>query len=140
MFRGIIVLLLLATTPLQAAIHRWVDDNGVVHYSDREPTSHKAPTREIKLSPSSEVKQESAVAAPSDLTEENEENRPPREGEYFKDEAKKACEDSKLLLKNAQSEQQLYLRDDDGSRRYIDDKERQEYLDKLNANIIEYCQ
>lgn len=132
MLQRMIILLLLTTTPLQAAIHRWVDENGKVHYSDSPPAQTQTDT--IKLPPAPKVVQPAPKKA-----EDAEQERPPKEGEYFKDEAKKACDESKQRLEKAESEQQLFHRNSDGTRRYMSDEQKQEYLQKLRDNIKEYC-
>ncbi len=50
----IFVLLCVASLPLSAAgIHRWVDSNGKVHYSDKPPSGQSSKVVEIKRSISS---------------------------------------------------------------------------------------
>lgn len=45
----VLLLLTLICSPLQAEVYKWVDDQGKIHFSDKEPKSSSASKLELKI-------------------------------------------------------------------------------------------
>ena len=119
------IILLLTITLLSAPlladeVYRWVDEKGIVHYTDRKPKQYSKRIKTIKA-PASD-----AQAVASNDTEE----------------ATKAsrCTEYKKLLSDYEGAQSLSRRDADGSERLLTVTERTQLLDDTRKQIEAFCQ
>ena len=114
----LILLLLLAITPLQAAVHRWVDENGNVHYSDKAPAKQTSEKVEIKINAPDPVTQERLLRQ-KQVVESSQEAREEQK-EQQQAEAKEA-EQQKERCKSARA--QLHLAESGGRMFKMDENE-----------------
>lgn len=143
-------LLVLACTNTFAAISKWVDSDGQVHYSDQAPPSDVQP-KTLRSADDTQASQDaSSVAAPKTLAE--------REAELKKNEiAKKAaadkavqqqaaaaaqqanCANAQQNLSTLQSGIRIMETDADGQPGYMDDNQRAQRAAKAQNDISTYC-
>ena len=156
MSKFLLILLMLASANTFAAISKWVDAQGRVHYSD-QPPSREAKAEKLHSASDTEsaagisdVTATSAPAASKTIAE--------REAELKKaQQAKQAAADKaaqKQAAENAlkancataqenlitlQSGIRLVEVNANGERSYIDDTQRQQRIDKAQKDMSNYC-
>ena len=149
MSRFLLILLMLASTNTFAAISKWVDDQGQVHYSDRPPPPGTQPKT---LREDSNV-QDTESSSPSDAKTVAEreadlkKEKADKQSEADKAAQKKAAEDARKAscdsarenLRALQSGLRVMTVDANGEKSYMDDKERQQRIDKANQTISDNC-
>ncbi|MGD8380447.1 MAG: DUF4124 domain-containing protein [Gammaproteobacteria bacterium] len=134
---------LLAALPAAAAVYRWVDKDGNVHYSDK-PVTPQAQRTHIKSRPTdpkqasqsledlrnqaSDYRQQ--VQAQQQSTEDAEKARKEREAR-----CKKAREDLAKIL----PARKMYKLNDKGERVYQTDDERVKAVEKARERVNELC-
>lgn len=112
--------LLLALPAAASEVFRWVDENGVVHYSDR-PTREGAERLNVRTARPVEAPPQARVAAPA-AGEEGELFGEPDQAEM--DELRRAnCQAATDRLAQLLRSPRLFREGPDGSRRYLDDEE-----------------
>ena len=156
MSKFLLILLMLASTSTFAAISKWVDAQGQVHYSD-QPPPREAKAETLRSASGTEgtagtsgVTATSAPAAPKTIAE--------REAELKKDQQakkeaadkaaqKQAAEDALKVncataqenLRSLQSGVRVMEIDAKGERSYLDDTQRQQRIDKAQQDISNNC-
>jgi Domain of unknown function (DUF4124) len=147
MGKFLLILLMLATTNTFAAIIKWVDDQGQVHYSDQVPppgTQPKSLRQDSQDSPGSSPSATKTIAErEADLKKANAE----KQSAADKAAKKKATEDALRAncaiaqenLRSLQSGVRMMEIDANGERSYIDDAGRQQRIDKAQQDINNYC-
>jgi len=140
----ILLLLLIIATPLYAAVHRWTDENGNVHYSDRAPATQKEKS-EIHINVSKpdpttvERLQRQQEALKSNLLIRDDQNK---QQLADKEEAKQQleyCKQAKERLSILQNNSRVFAVDKEGNETFMEDSQRQEQVDKANEMIKKYC-
>lgn len=139
--RYLICLMLVVSTSLHAgAIHKWVDENGNVHYGDTPPIKVKtenisvqsAPSKPGKAQPRTSTEQASGAedagddgsAAPDNVSDEQ---------------AQSICESARNDLNIINTNNNIQLRKADGSSRYLSADEVEERRVSSQAQIDRYC-
>ena len=160
MSKFLLIILMLAYTDTFAAINKWVDDQGHVHYSDQPPPSNaKAKTLrstsdsegEGNATASSAPAAVSAPAAPKTIAEREAELKKSQKAKQeaahkalqkqAEEDVKKAsCATSQQSLRTLQEGIRIIEVDANGERSYMDDKQRQERIAKAQQDVATYCQ
>jgi len=149
MGRFLLILLMLATTNTFAAISKWVDDQGRVHYSDLPPP----PGTQQNILREESNTQDSASSSPSDVKTiadreaDLKKEKAGKQAEADKAAQKKAAEDARKAscdsarenLRTLQSGVRVMTVNANGEKSYMDDKERQQRIDQANKAISDYC-
>ena len=70
---GLLLLVTLAAAPASSQVYKWVDDNGVVNYSDQPPSNRKAEELDlnsvtVSVIETDKIDQRAAVAATSEVS------------------------------------------------------------------------
>ena len=142
----------LCASPVMAAeIYKYTDENGNVHYGDR-PSGNRA---EETVSVASQRTDNAAVQAAFNeryAPKPEPQNQAADSGEAEKEEklsraerraaaAERAqkCESYRARMETVITSRRLYREDENGERVYLEDNERQEARDKIQALIEEYC-
>ena len=147
----ICVLTLLLVTfvapPLDAAVYKWVDENGVTQYSATPPPDRAGTTVNIPPPPSSAVTEE-AVRKLEDRLEKSRE-RDAKNKEMAKNQAKKSaamerqslqkCRYAKENLHILQIQAPVFHLNDGGERVYVSDQERASRIQALQEQVTSYC-
>ena len=148
----LLILLMLCGTNSFAALNKWVDANGKVHYSDQPPPANVKTqilrTAPVDSAPSSAAA--SAPAAPKTIAE--------REAELKKAQLKKQaaaekaaqeqerekvikenCEASQRSLRTLQNGRRINEVNAAGERAYLTDEQIQQKIEKAERDVKTYC-
>jgi hypothetical protein len=149
MGKFLLILLMLASTNTYAAIMKWVDEQGQVHYSDRLPPPEVMP-RTLREDSNAQDSASSGASATKTIAErEAELKKEKAEKQSAADKAaqKKAAEDALRAncataqdnLRSLQSGVRIMEVNANGERSYIDDAQRQQRIAKAQQDIKDYC-
>ncbi len=154
MNKYLLILLMLSSAPAVAALNKWVDANGKVHYSDQPPPANvKAKTlRSAPATPDSvgDVAATSAPAATKTYAEREAEWKKAQQAkkeaadkatqeQARKEERKANCALSQQNLRTFQSGMPIAEVDASGERAYLDDTQRQQRIAKAQQDISNWC-
>lgn len=150
MNKYLVVFLMLACTNSFAAISKWVDSDGQVHYSDQPPPPDVR-QKTLRTEYGTEDSQSaSSAAAPKTLAEREAELKKSalaKKEAAEKDSQKQAaaavqqanCANAQQNLKTLQSGIRIMATDANGQPGYIDDSERDRRVAKAQGDISTYC-
>ena len=136
--RYLTYLVLVVSTSLNAgSIHKWVDENGNVHYGDAPPAKTKsesvhvlsAPNNPGKALPRLSVTDSPQPAAGGESGEQ----------EMSEDQASNICEAARQDLEIINTSTRIKLQQADGSIRYLDSAEIAERKTKSQAEVDRFC-
>ncbi|MDP2695380.1 MAG: DUF4124 domain-containing protein [Gallionella sp.] len=152
----LLILLMLASTTAFAALSKWVDADGKVHYSDQPPPANvKAKT--LRVTPeatapvsASGVAAASAPVAPKTIAEREAELKKAQQAkkeaadkaaqEQARIDAEKAdCAAAQQNLRALQEGMRMVEIDAKGERSYLDDEQRRQRIEKAQQEIKAYC-
>lgn len=126
---------LLLALPVSAnEIYRWVDDNGVVHYTDRPREGAERLT--IRTASPSTPARASTVAAPRG---EQSELMAEPDADQTAEIRSANCTSSRERLARLQRAPRLYREGEDGERLYLDDDERTLVLAEAQELVESWC-
>jgi hypothetical protein len=152
MSKFLLIILMLANATTFAAINKWVDGQGQVHYSDQPPPSEVRAKTLLSTSESDgNAAATSAPAAPKTIAEREAELKKSQKAKQeaankalqkqVSEDAKKAsCATSQQNLRTLQEGIRMVEVDANGERSYMDDKQRQERIAKAQQDVATYCQ
>ena len=144
------ILLLLAGLALQGhaqgGLYKWVDEKGVVHYSDTPPPGKAG--EKFRAKPQPPLDGNAATPARSRSWQEQlqdsnerrfqEENRQ-KEQQRKSREAAEKCQRARYALDALKRESPLYRVDKEGERKYMEDEERQRLTEGWQKQADTYC-
>jgi hypothetical protein len=135
-----------APREVQAAIYKWVDENGKVHYSDKAPADD-APEMDIESAPSTtgptltetqrKAKQQRLLDAFE--KERNDKEAAEAAAAQQKKELKSWCRQSREQLAQVRSAGYLYDYDEDGNTVVLSHEQRAAATKKYEDRIKKYC-
>ena len=139
------VLLVLAGTVQAAGVHRWVDDQGRVHYTDRPPDPGTE-TEQLRIAPAPAEDPELSARREKQrrfldaIAEERARERADAEARR-KEERRRAKNCSRIKRSVAQFEGGgvLYIQEENGDRHYLDEDERASTLEVLRRQQRQWC-
>lgn len=141
------MLLLLCSTTAFAALNKWVDAEGKVHYSDEQPPAN-VKSETLRTSPAAAPA--SAPAAPKSIAEREAELKKAQQAKKeasdraAQEQANKAIEQANCTaaqqnLRPLQEGGRIAEYDANGERRYLNDDERQQRIAKGQEDIKKWC-
>lgn len=150
MYRYLLLLMLLGCTSSFAAISKWVDADGQVHYSDEPPPANVQKKTLRGDDETQDTQGASGVAAPktlaereADLKKSEQAKKKAAESAALKqamDAAKQAnCANAQQNLRTLQSGVRIMGTDAKGQPGYIDDAERSQRTAKAQDDVNTYC-
>jgi hypothetical protein len=156
MSKFLLILLMLASANTFAAVSKWVDAQGRVHYSDQPPPPEaRAETLRSEsdtegTAGTSGVTATSAPAAPKTIAEREAELKKAQQAkqaaadkaakEQAAAEAVKAnCANAQQNLRNLQEGGRMVVVDANGERSYMDDTQRRQRIEKAQQEISNLC-
>jgi len=127
-------------------VFKWIDQDGVVHYSQLPSTEFDADT--IKTLPSPEVTPEQSKAIVDNLIQQQElaaeaeaENKHLKAEENEKNRLKtQYCHNTRADLQQYQNNPRALVRQTDGNIERIDETQRQARILELTNNLNKHCQ
>jgi len=140
--RYLIYLMFLASMTLNAGtIHKWVDEEGNVHYGDAPPVAAKTEGVRVQSAPSNPGKALPRLSTPK--SSENTGNGTTAAADNNnipEDQARLACEKAQEDLKVISNSDRVKLRSADGSTRYMTTEEIEERKLQSEADVERFCQ
>lgn len=154
--KHLLVLLMVCSTGSFAALNKWVDEKGKVHYSDQPPPAN---VKAQQLRPTvtaddpantGDTAAASAPAAPKTIAEREAELKKEQQAkqaaaekaaqEQARAEARKAdCEAAQQSLKTLQSDLRIIEMDAKGEQAYLTDEQRRQRIEKAQQSVDTYC-
>lgn len=156
MSKFLLILLMLSSANAFAAISKWVDAQGQVHYSDQPPPP-EAKAETLRSASGNEgtagtsgVTAASAPAAPKTIAEREAELRKAQQAkkeaadkaaqkQAATDAVKANCATAQQNLRTLQEGMRMVEIDANGERSYIDDTQRQQRIEKAQQEISNLC-
>ena len=156
MSKFLLILLMLTSANTFAAISKWVDAQGHVHYSDQPPPPEvkaeilHAPSDTDDTAGMSNISKTSATAATKTVAEQEIELRKAQQAkkeaadkaaqkQAAADAIKANCANAQQNLRNLQSGTRMTEVDANGETSYIDDTQRQQRIEKAQQQISNLC-
>jgi len=143
------IYLLLTSITSHAALNKWVDADGKVHYSDTAPADVKVKTLRSSAAPDA-ITPVSGVAAPKSLAE--------REAEWKKSQKSKVeaaqkaaqeqeaalvkqknCESARNNLSTYENSPAIVMYNEKGERAFMDDTARKQNIDEARKAVSSFC-
>lgn len=138
--RYLIYLMFLASMTLNAGtIHKWVDEEGNVHYGDAPPVAAKTEGVRVQSAPSNPGKALPRLSPPKS-SEDAASDTAPENGNVPEDQARIACDQAKEDLQVINNSNRIKLRAADGSTRYMTTEEIEERKTRSEADVERFCQ
>ena len=144
-----LIFLLMLPLMTQAAVYKWIDDEGNVHYGDRPTASEPSVEMEVddivtiptfggrNDSMSREEKRERLLQA---MEEDRLEKKQQREqNQALKQRNRKKCNLYRDRMRHYQRASGIYSLDEDGNRVYMSDADRASATKNLQKKIDKYC-
>jgi hypothetical protein len=156
MTKFLLILLVLASANTFAAVSKWVDAQGQVHYSDQPPPPEAKAEKLHSTSDAEDtgntgdIAKASAPAATKTLAEREAELKKAQQAkkeatdkaaqkEAAADALKANCANAQQNLRNLQSGERMVEIDANGERSFIDDTQRQQRIQKAQQEISNLC-
>ena len=150
MYRYLLVLMLLACTNAHAAISKWVDADGQVHYSDEPPPANVVQKTLRADDDTQDIQGSSGAAAPKTLAEREAdlkkaeiakkkaaESAAQKQAETAAQQAN--CANAQQNLRTLQSGIRIMEADANGQPGYISDADRAQRVANAQNDISTYC-
>lgn len=135
-----------------AAIYKWVDENGVTHYSEKPPSGKKTEQVPIQNKPAVPAAPVSQGASGLSTWQEKEadfqrrrvEQDVQRKKQDAVDQATTAersrnCIEARETLHALDQQRRIYRLNEKGERVYIDDKEREQTREQMRQLVEQHC-
>ena len=150
-----LIILLAVYSQASAEIYKWVDGQGVTHYSEKPPVSGKAKKIQLKKSESTAdlpgkpaednhennrsrlEKQQKLLRALSDDRQQEKEQR--QKAERMEKQRIRNCAISKDNLRRYESSSAVYKVDDQGKRILLPSSERDKSIQRARAEVKKWC-
>jgi hypothetical protein len=131
--RYLTYLVLVVSTSVNAgAIHKWVDENGSVHYGDAPPVKTKTESVRVQSAPSNPGKALPRLSTPD---KQGDGEQP----EVSEERASKICESARSDLSVITNSARVRLKMADGSERDMTDKEIADRKSRAQSEVDRYC-
>lgn len=127
-----------------AKIYRWVDENGMAHYSQNPPREHKSESVNIRAASkgtpsSSNIAAEKARQERKEAKTEEEDKKEETTPKQSPEEMAKFCQQSRTLLQQMNGNTNRRFEQDDGSYRKLTQEEIAGYKSQAQEGIQSYC-
>ena len=141
--RILLILSFFLIAPLQAGeIHKWVDENGNVHYGDAPPVNVSTQNVRVQSAPSNPGRTlPRLLSGDEDETGEAAANTGARSGPDPDDSPEEiACKNAREDLEVISSSARIRLQAADGTSRYMTAQEIADRKAQAEADVSQYCQ
>lgn len=143
------ICLFLTSMTSHAALNKWVDADGKVHYSDSAPTDVKVKTLRSSSAPDA-ITSVSSVSAPKTLAERDADwkksqkakEEVAQKAEQEKEAAlvkQKNCESARSNLAGYENSRAIVKYDANGERSFLDDAARNKTIEDARKTVSTYC-
>lgn len=125
--------MMISSSVFAAGIHKWVDENGGIHYGDKPPVSTVTDQVKVDSAPENPGKAlpriETGGATPDSGSSE----------EVPADQASAACDRAQSDLQVIKSSSRIKLKNADGSSRYMTTEEIKARQDSAQSDVETFC-
>jgi hypothetical protein len=144
-FSCLLVTIVMAQT---ASVYRWVDENGITHFTDLPPESADVQNTGIRYQRTNPAavqarlnqNQEAAQANRENLAEASERAAETREEKKISErERKERCQKAREQSTSYDTAHRLYRRTPDGGREYLSDDEIDKARSEADKSVSEWC-
>ncbi len=143
------IFLLITSFSTYAALNKWVDAEGKVHYSDSPPVDVKVQKIRTSVAPDS-ISSESGVTAPKSIAERDAEWKKEQKGKAEAEQKlakekeaadikQKNCESARSNLATLENSPVLVTYNEKGERTYMDDTSRKQRTDEARKSVSSFC-
>ena len=140
----LLVLATLTSSAWAGNFYRWVDEEGVTHYSESAPQGVNAEEVRTHRAPPSVTGRQPAEGTSDETRDERRDGAQQSRNEDTADtddEHSRNCEAHRANLELLEASPRVRIEDpESGEMRYLDDDERQQMLDETRREIEEHCQ
>ena len=144
---GLLALSALLPSVGQSEIYKWVDDNGVTHYSDRMGGAKNAQEIDVRIAPPPEDSETAAERAErfKQLNEAHREKKAEqrelaKERQAERSKKQQACNDAKKRLAKYQNHTRIYkVNPETGQKEYFTDDQYKSALNKAKSDVAKNC-
>jgi len=143
--KNIIILLLLVTSSVSAAIYKWTDSDGKVHFGDKPVDQSSATELNIKINNHTGVSHSSGRNKDREYLLKKIDERKQEDAEKSKEQRelnkknKQRCLNAKSKLQLQIQANSMYKMGPDGERTYLSDKQRAKRKKQIQKAIAKYC-
>ena len=131
---------LLSASVTAGSIHKWVDEDGNVHYGDAPPVTAKTESVRVQSAPSNPGRSLPRLSQPDGEGESaGTTAAADNAGPVPKDQAKIACDQAREDLKVIKNSSRIKLRSADGSTRYMTTEEIEQRKQQAEADVSQFC-
>ena len=125
------------------SVYRWEDENGVVHFGDREPTGRASEKVSVKTGQSRSDNERQSAQEQVQALDESQAERERREKETAVEEARRKqrearCETAQANLQAINSNARIRV-EEDGEQRYLSPEEIEEKKQQFEDIVSETC-
>ena len=133
------LILVISTTLSAGTSHKWVDENGNVHYGDSPPVKIKSQNVHVQSAPSNPGKALPRLKSSASGQQPGGDNSTGDQPQAFADQAQKICETARKDLQVISTSNRIKLAQADGTTRYLSDEEIAERKALSQAEVDRYC-
>ena len=130
-------------SPATAQVYQWKDSSGRTVISDTPPPSGAKGSRTISTAPTAAPAPKAAAEKDMDFRKRRQEARQKAEDEAKEQAAaagrKENCEQARIELATLESGERLMIRDDKGEKRFMEDAQRRQEMERARRIIAEGC-
>ena len=144
MMRWLLLGLFLPLAASAQGLYKWVDEKGVVHYSDKPPAGQSG--RKLDVSPQPPLGEQAPPRSrgwQEQLQDSNErrfqEEKQQKEAQQKAQVAEQKCQNARSALDTLKRERPLYRVDKEGGRSYVEDEERRRLIEGWQKQADAYC-
>lgn len=135
------------STSATAAVYKWTDADGSIHFGDQPPAAQKTENINIATPPrssSSEIPKESVKERQEKLLKTMDEEKAAKQKAQEKQakldaENKQKCQELNNYKQNLETARRIVRTNSNGEREYLSDDERAKESSRTNAEITRYC-
>ncbi len=124
-------------------LYKWVDDKGIVHYSDKPPAGKSGQKLNVAPPPMDSQAPPRNRSWQEQLQDSNErryqEEKQQQAQQQKAREAEEKCRRARYALDSLKQERPLYRVDKEGGRNYMEDEERRRLIDGWQQQADAYC-
>ncbi len=137
-------LVLVAAPAVQARIYKWVDDEGVVHYTQTPPPDRKAQPLRPRIAPVTPEQARERLEALRKRSQSERKNRELIEGEAKREQARERqmaenCRIARRNLEVLENSARVQAKDAAGNPFYLTEEARQAKMAQTRSQIEEFC-
>lgn len=130
--RYLTYLVLVVSTTLNAGtIHKWVDENGNVHYGDAPPVKTKTENVRVQAAPSNPGRALPRLSVPDNSRNAQQEISPEK--------ASAICQAARKDLDIINTSDRIRVQEADGTERYLGDAEISERKSRAQNEVKQFC-